>query len=193
MNFDSKWTLFLDRDGVINKKIEGDYVKDWNQFVFCDGVLIALKKLAEVFFRIIIVTNQRGIGKKIMTVEQLNEIHQKMLDQIFLIGGKIDKIYYCPNKLDSATCRKPNIGMGLNAKLDFPEIDFSKSIMVGDSISDMEFGKKLRMKSVFISSENRSALNSERNLEFDLRFNSLLDFAQNLHLIDIYKLGDLND
>lgn len=170
------WTLFLDRDGVINKKLENDYVKNWNQFVFCDGSLTAIKKLAEVFFKIIIVTNQRGIGKKLMTVEQLDVIHQNMVNKIILAGGRIDKIYFCEDKNDSSDCRKPNTGMGLKAKIDFPEIDFEKSIMVGDSISDIEFAKKLGMKSVYIL--NKLNLNIGMKVDPDYRFYSLLDFSQ---------------
>ena len=181
------WTLFLDRDGVINKKLESDYVKNWDQFVFCDGSLTALKKIAEVFSKVIIVTNQRGIGKKLMTVEQLEIIHQKMVKEINFAGGRIDKIYFCEDENDSAICRKPNIGMGLNAKVDFPEIDFAKSIMVGDSISDIQFAKNLGIKSGYIS--NKIELKTEEKVDSDFRFNSLLDFSQRLHLCDLGKLS----
>ncbi len=184
MNLNSNLTLFLDRDGVINKKLENDYVKNWNQFVFCDGSLTAIKKLSEVFSKIILVTNQRGVGKKIMTLEQLEEIHQKMSNEIFKAGGRIDKIYYCVDNFDSADCRKPNTGMGLIAKRDFPEINFDKSIMVGDSISDMIFAKRLGMKSVYISSTNNYDLELKENAIFDLKFNSLFDFAQKIHLLN---------
>lgn len=184
MDLDSKWTLFLDRDGVINKKLENDYVKNWDQFVFCDGSLTAIKKLAKVFFKIIIVTNQRGIGKKLMTVEQLDVIHQNMVNKIILAGGRIDKIFFCEDKFDSAVCRKPNTGMGLNAKKDFPEINFAKSIMVGDSISDMIFAKRLKMKSVYISSVDKSDLDVKEKSLIDFKFDSLFDFAQKIHLLN---------
>jgi len=152
LNIDKDWTLFLDRDGVINHKIENDYVRNWNQFKFLPNVLKAIRGLYKIFGKIIIVTNQRGIGKKLMTEEDLREIHRNMLLEILRTGGKIDKIYYCPCNIDdNCKCRKPNIGMALQVKKDFPEIDFSKSIMLGDSLSDMEFGKKLGMLTILVS------------------------------------------
>ena len=140
---DTSWSLFLDRDGVINKKLEDDYVKSWDEFSFKVGTLEALAELRKVFGHIFIVTNQRGVGLGKMTEEVLNEIHSNMLFEIEEASGKIDKVYYCVDTDNNSPYRKPNIGMGLMAKQDFPEIDFSKSIMVGDSISDMEFGEKL--------------------------------------------------
>jgi len=152
LNIDKGWTLFLDRDGVINYKIENDYVKNWSQFKFLPDALIAIKGLSKIFDKIIIVTNQRGIGRGLMTEEDLWEIHRAMLIGISKAGGKIDKIYYCPCDIDdNSRCRKPNIGMALKSKKDFPEIDFSKSIMIGDSLSDMEFGKKSGMLTINIS------------------------------------------
>jgi D-glycero-D-manno-heptose 1,7-bisphosphate phosphatase len=140
-NLDTNWSLFLDRDGVINEKLDNDYVKNWDEFVFKEGVLEAIRDLYKIFAHIFIVTNQRGVGLGKMTEVELNELHHKMLVSIEENSGKTDKIYYCRNTEDSSLYRKPNIGMGLLAKQDFPEIEFSKSIMVGDSISDMEFGK----------------------------------------------------
>jgi D-glycero-D-manno-heptose 1,7-bisphosphate phosphatase len=144
------WTLFLDRDGVINYKIDNDYVQRWEDFKFIEGSLDALCGLRIIFSRIIIVTNQRGVGKGLMSITQLREIHDKMLRRIEECSGRIDKVYYCTEIFADATCRKPNTGMAILAQIEFPKIDFTRSIMVGDSISDMEFGKRLGMKTVFI-------------------------------------------
>jgi D-glycero-D-manno-heptose 1,7-bisphosphate phosphatase len=184
INVKSSWSLFLDRDGVINEKIENDYVKNFEEFVFCEGSLLAIKLLSNIFTKIILVTNQRGVGKKLMTLEQLEEIHQKMSNEIFKAGGRIDKIYYCVDSLDSSDCRKPNTGMGLIAKKDFPDINFDKSIMVGDSISDMIFAKRLGMKCVYVSSMDNHDLNLEEKIDFNFKFNSLFDFAQKIHLLN---------
>ncbi len=178
------YTLFLDRDGVINKKLESDYVKVWDEFVFCEGALLAIELLSKIFTKIILVTNQRGVGKKIMTLEHLEDIHKKMSNEIFKAGGRIDKIYYCIDNLDSSDFRKPNTGMGMTAKKDFPEINFDKAIMVGDSISDMIFANRLGMKSVYISSTNNYDLGLKDNAVFDFKFNSLFDFAQKIHLLN---------
>lgn len=149
---DSTWTLFLDRDGVINKNIDGGYVLDWEQFEFLPGVLETLPKLAKLFPRIIVVTNQQCIAKGLLTEEGLQEIHQNMMNMVELNGGRIDAVYYAPDMAaPNNNLRKPRNGMAFLARNDFPEIDFSKSVMVGDKVSDMEFGKSTGMITVYLS------------------------------------------
>ncbi|MBI1305846.1 MAG: HAD-IIIA family hydrolase [Bacteroidetes bacterium] len=149
---DKSWTLFLDRDGVINVNRDNDYVKSWEEFEFIGGSLEAIKYFSEVFGRIVVVTNQQGIGKGLMTDEDLSVIHTNMLESISNAGGRIDKIYYCPELAETKPkCRKPETGMGLQAKKDFPEIEFNTSIMVGDSEKDMNFAERLGMKKFFVN------------------------------------------
>ena len=145
-------TLFLDRDGVINDEIRDGYVLRPDMFRFSEGVLTAMPLLARRFNRILVVTNQRCIGRGLLTTEGLNEIHRQMLEQITQRGGRIDRIYFCPDEESNSPCRKPGTGMGLQAKLDFPEINFTESVMVGNTLSDMQFGKSLGMQTVFIPS-----------------------------------------
>ena len=176
---DDSWTLFLDRDGVINKKLPGDYVKTWNEFYFLPGVTDAIPLFNGLFGYTLIVTNQQGIGKEIMTKEDLRSIHDQMLEEIHLNGGQIDEIYYCPDlAIHDPLCRKPNPGMALEAKNHFPKIDFKKAIMVGDSASDMKFGKTLGMKTVFIGSNSMAIDPSESAV--DLYCESLLELAKKL-------------
>lgn len=152
LQIDNTWTLFLDRDGVINKKIDKSYVLNWDEFEFMDGVLETMPKLAKLFPRIVVVTNQQCIAKGLITEEGLNEIHQNMMNMIELNGGRIDAVYYAPDmESESNTLRKPKNGMAFLAKNDFPEIDFSKCIMVGDKLSDMKFGKSVNMTTFCIS------------------------------------------
>ena len=107
-----------------------------------------------------------------MTFDDLEIVHLKMLEGIHAVGGRIDKIYYCPHlESDDCSCRKPRPGMALQAQNDFPEIDFTKSIMVGDGIHDIIFGHKLGMKTVFITSETIS------DPLADFQLNSLAEFA----------------
>ena len=162
MEIDKTWTLFLDRDGVINKKRENDYVKNWKEFSFIKGSLEAISFLSKVFGKIIIVTNQRGVGRGIMKEEDLILIHQRMSDQIELNFGKIDKIYYCTDVSDLSSNRKPNPGMGLQALSDFPEINFEKSIMIGDSQSDILFGHNLGMN-CFLVLDTQNTFNHNKN------------------------------
>lgn len=169
MEIDKSWTLFLDRDGVINEKREGDYVKNWDEFSFIEGTIKAIAILSRFFGKIIIVTNQRGVGKNIMSLSDLHYIHKKMINEINLNFGRIDKIYYSIDIDDAALNRKPNIGMGLMAKVDYPSIEFNKSLIVGDSQSDLQFGKNLGMHTIYVGKV-------DNNLQ-KLRFKSLYDFA----------------
>lgn len=145
-------TLFLDRDGVINRRLPGAYVRSWEEFTFLDGVLPALAALRPFFKYIVIVTNQQGIAKGLMTEDDLEGIHRRMLAAIRENGGAVSAVYHCP---DAATvrpnCRKPGPAMARQAQRDFPDIDFRRSIMIGDSRSDMEFGKGLGMHTVLVS------------------------------------------
>ena len=149
---DTSWSIFLDRDGVINERIPGAYLRDWSQFGFRPTVLDTLAKFNTLFNRIFVVTNQQGIGKQLMTEQDLQGLHQKMLEAIESNNGRIDQIYYCPDlKSKAGNCRKPNPTMGLQAQKEFPEIDFSRSIIVGDSISDIEFGHRLGMQTILVT------------------------------------------
>ncbi|MCL4161429.1 UNVERIFIED_CONTAM: hypothetical protein GTU68_032924, partial [Idotea baltica] len=147
VSWDSSWALFLDRDGVINRKLPEAYVRYWEEFEFLPGVLENIQVLTSYFAYTFLVTNQQGIGKGLMDEKMLKGIHQKMENNILEYGGKLDAIYYCPHLASNlaCTCRKPQSGMALKAKEEFPKIDFSKSLMVGDADTDMVFGKNLGM------------------------------------------------
>ena len=178
LNVDKTWTLFLDRDGVINKHLPDDYVKTWDEFTFNEGVFETLKMLAQRVGRIIIVTNQQGIGKGLMTEDDLQQIHIKMLHEIKVHGGRIDAVFHAPHKVgeDVYELRKPNIGMALKAKQLFNEINFTKSIMVGDTASDMLFGKNAGMKTVFV---NKTLVHQNLNYEVvDFEISALCDLIK---------------
>lgn len=166
------WTLFLDRDGVINVRIIDGYVTKIEEFEFLPNVIEALKIFKEKFKYIIVATNQQGVGKGIMKFEDVETVHQFMAQQVADNGGKIDKVYFCPQlKSVPDNYRKPSPKMAYFAKNDFPDIDLSKSIMIGDMNSDIEFGKNAGMKTIFIG-------DNELNLTPDDRFETLYDFAK---------------
>ena len=176
---DRTWTLFLDRDGVINIEKEQSYVLHYGEFVFYEGVKEALRICTEAFGRIVIVTNQRGVGKGMMTKADLQDIHDRMITAIAEAGGRIDRIYFEDSLEDTHPRRKPNPGMGYDAKRDLPDVDFSRSMMVGNNLSDMEFGRSLGMYTVFVRTTNPDQPLSDPSI--DLAFNSLYDFAKHLH------------
>ena len=138
------WCLFLDRDGVINTRIVGGYVRDWSEYTFEPGALKALAVLARWAPRIVVVTNQQGVGKGIMSSCALTVIHDRMRRAVADAGGRIDAVQFCPHLAsDDCDCRKPNIGMPERYLSAHPEIDASLSVMVGDTDSDIELGRRL--------------------------------------------------
>ena len=147
--------LFLDRDGVLNKHLLGDYVRHWGMWEWLPGVLETMPRLAARYKRIFLISNQQGVGKGLMTEEDLEDIHRHMMADIQAAGGRIDRIYTC-TELESAQSpnRKPEIGMALQAQKDFPEVDFHRSVMVGDNITDMLFAQKARMRAIYITKNN---------------------------------------
>lgn len=139
--------LFLDRDGILNKHLLGDYVRNWSMWEWLPGILEAMPVLAKRFKRIFIVTNQQGVGKGLMTEADLEDVHRHMLADIEAAGGRIDRVYVCTAlESEKSPNRKPEIGMALQAQRDFPEVDFHRSVMVGDSKSDELFAQRSRMR-----------------------------------------------
>lgn len=132
-------TLLLDRDGVINRWLPGDYVTSWDKFTFLPGILESLRKWAGHFRHIFLVTNQRGVGKGRMTQEQLEAVHARMLAEIAAAGGRIDGIYLCTALSDDDPRRKPNRGMFNEILAAYPEVRPEKTVMLGDSRYDREF------------------------------------------------------
>jgi histidinol-phosphate phosphatase family protein len=172
-HIDESWTLFLDRDGVVNQRIMDGYVQSWEGFHLLPGVLESMAVFSHAFGKIIMVTNQQGVGKKLMDEAALSQIHEHLKMKVQQAGGRLDAIYYCPDLASKPdNCRKPGIAMALQAKKDFPEIDFSKSIMVGDSESDMQFGKNAGMYTVFVGEHEISGGNP------DLCVGNLFEFSQ---------------
>lgn len=152
-------TIFLDRDGVINRKRDDDYVKHWGEFAFLPGVKEALQILTEQNYRLIVVTNQRGIARGWMTEAAVQDVHARMLAEI--APAQIAAIYCCPHDNDQCDCRKPKTGLFRQAQRDFPDIDFAKSILIGDSLSDMEAGAALGCRNILIGPPNSKAANYE--------------------------------
>jgi len=177
-SINNSWTLFLDRDGVINRRIPGEYIKNVGEFEFLPGSLEVMPLLREKFGRLFIVTNQKGVGKGLMTAQDLEEVHAYMLAAFAEKGVVPDGVYAATAaKLTDTSNHKPNPGMALQAQTAFPKVDFSKSVMVGDSLTDMEFGLRLDMRTVLVAGkfEDEAGL---RDLEVDLRVGNLAEFGR---------------
>ncbi len=171
------WTLFLDRDGVINHDLS-PYTLNAGQFEFYDGVVESIKKFSRIFKYILVATNQRGVGRKLMTEDDLLGIHDKMKNGIIEGGGRLEKIYYCTSVDNNHPERKPNPGMALRAMKDYPDIIPAQSIMVGNNISDMEFGRSAGMHTILLSTTGVKVKLPDPLVDF--QFRTLAEFASAL-------------
>jgi D-glycero-D-manno-heptose 1,7-bisphosphate phosphatase len=150
-------TVFLDRDGTLNVKApEGDYVTSAERFEWLPGAREAVGLLSGAGLRVIVVTNQRGIALGRMTEDDLAAIHRHMLDDLEVEGGRVDGIYHCPHEADTCDCRKPAIGMFLQAQRDFPEIRFERSAVIGDSGSDMLAARRIGAIPIYVGDPQNS-------------------------------------
>lgn len=151
----NKKIIFLDRDGVINKKPpRGEYVKKWDEFEFLPGVIDGIKILNKKGYKIYIITNQAGIGRGLMAEYDLKDIHKKMEEEFKKNDAEINGIYYCPHEMnEGCECRKPKPGMFLQAAKEH-NFNLKDSILIGDEERDFLVGKTIKCKNIFIVKEN---------------------------------------
>jgi D-glycero-D-manno-heptose 1,7-bisphosphate phosphatase len=169
-------TIFLDRDGVLNEKMpEGSYVRVWSDFRVLPGAPAAVARLNRAGIRILVVSNQRGIALGLYSEADVQAIHASLQEVLMADGAHVDAFYICPHDKERCNCRKPLPGMFEQAQHDFPDITATTSVMIGDSLSDIEFGKRLGMRTVFIEgdAERRKAGAEAAAENADLRFPSL--------------------
>lgn len=176
-NINASWTLFIDRDGVVNDEKHLDYINKWDEFKFYEGVKEAFKIFNKKFGTIVMITNQRGVAKGLTKIDELHVIHKNMLQEIEEAGGRIDNVYVC-TEMESEN-RKPNTGMGLQAIRDFPQIDVSKSIMIGNTLSDMKFGRNLKVAiNIFLPTTRKEVPLDHQDIDFV--FDDLISVAKAL-------------
>ena len=176
-------TVFLDRDGVINEKMpEGHYVTKWEEFRLLPGVDEAIAHLNRAGVRVIVVSNQRGVALGLYSAQVVQSIHTALQQLLQSSGGHVDAFYFCPHDKKACDCRKPLPGMFHQAQRDFPDIAAENSIMIGDSLSDIEFAHRLGMRAVFIDGDpTRQKPGAAKAGELaDARFPSLKDAADAL-------------
>lgn len=127
--------IFLDRDGTIN--IEKNYLYKIQDFEFISGAEKAIKIINDLEYKVIVITNQSGVSRGFFNEQNLIILHEYINNQLFKIAAKIDKFYYCPHSdKDFCECRKPKLGMYLEAVKEF-NINLKHSYIIGDKISDI--------------------------------------------------------
>ena len=186
-------TVFLDRDGVLNEKMpEGRYVTSWNDFHLLPGVAGAIQKLNQAGVRVLVVSNQRGIALGLYTIETVRGIHDALQNLLKSQEARIDGFYFCPHDRGQCNCRKPLPGLFEQAVADFPDIDPMTSAMLGDSLSDIEFGRRVGMRAIFLEgdvSRQKPGAQTARDLA-DMHFSSLPEAVDalledcSLHAVD---------
>ncbi len=167
------YTLFLDRDGVINEPIVDDYARKPADFILCEGAIDALNELKVIFKRVIVVTNQQGVGRGVMSERDLEDVHLKMYDSMKDAGVEyFDAAFFAPYLRDANhTWRKPSNGMYMKTLDYFDDLDFDKAIMVGDSPGDMALADTVGLLKVKISNPQFNFDNQ------DVQFDSLKAFV----------------
>lgn len=157
--------VFLDRDGVINKCAPPhDYIKKWDEFIFLPFVIDAIRELNIAGYKVIIVSNQRGIARGIMTQDNVDKIHCNMQHELSENNAMIDYIFVCPHEKGVCDCRKPKIGLFVKAE-QYYDIDKKKSFMIGDSFSDIWAGNAYGVHTIFIGDKFLAAEFSCANLK----------------------------
>ncbi len=144
-------TLFFDRDGVINYNApQNGYVREWKDFIFIPGARGAIRKLTQAGYRIIVLTNQAGIARGLLTEQQLTDIHDTMVNEIVSTGGKIQAVYYCPHAPDAdCHCRKPKPGMLIRAARQH-DVEISSTYFIGDSLTDIAAGNAVGAHTILV-------------------------------------------
>ncbi len=155
-----KKALFLDRDGVINKEI--NYLHTIEEFEFIPEIFDICRFYSHHGFSIFVVTNQAGIARGYYSTGDFLKLNEWMLSQFENKGVHIEKIYFCPHHPEitgPCSCRKPNPGMILNAAGEF-EIDLTRSLLIGDKISDLEAGYNAGISNCFLIDEMIRSINN---------------------------------
>jgi histidinol-phosphate phosphatase family protein len=175
---DKTWTLFLDRDGVVNERIIDGYVMDSKDLILTQNLIAALQILKTHFGKIFIVSNQQCIGKGMCTEQTIANVHAHLNDLLLSNKILIQEFLVCPHKAtDHCNCRKPKPGLALKAQEKYPNITFEKSVVVGDMLSDLQFGRTLGMTTVYVG--NSDVPNFDLIKEnADFIFKNLYEFAK---------------
>ncbi len=143
-------TVFLDRDGVINRHRPGDYVKSWDEFQFLPGARRAIARLTTAGFRLFVVTNQACVGKEIVSWAAMQDIHARMTREVARAGGRIEAVLCCPHLADAGCgCRKPAPGLLTRAREEYG-VDLTRAILVGDSVKDVQAAAAVEMPAIMV-------------------------------------------
>lgn len=154
--------IFLDRDGVINRRIIDGYVTAWEQFEFLPDVLDALRLLRENSYEVIVVSNQAGVGKGLIDPDVLEDITRRFTALVEAHGGQIRDVYYCPHREeDGCGCRKPEIGLLVKAQAKHG-FNFAHTFLIGDAESDLIAAARVGCPAILVKSDAAASISAEQ-------------------------------
>lgn len=172
--------VILDRDGVINEESD-EYIKTDSEWVPIEGSIEAIARLCQADYRVIVVTNQSGIARGLLTIEDLHAIHERMHQAVANGGGRIEAIFICPHKPDDdCDCRKPRPGM-LHSVMDRLDIELAGVPLVGDSLRDVQSAMVVGASPVLVrTGHGARTIEQNRHLENVQVFDDLASFVDDL-------------
>lgn len=174
--------VFLDRDGVLNRNPRhGQFVTSWEEFELLPGVEDAVAELNRAGRKVIVITNQRGIALGLYSSQDLEQMHDRLRQRLAEYGARLDAIYVCPHDDGQCNCRKPLTGLFEQAFQDFPAARPENSVIVGDSLCDIEAGSRLGMRTVLLTGKDETLAEVKRAAALaTLSVASLAEFVQRL-------------
>lgn len=179
-------TIVLDRDGVINEDSD-DYIKSPDEWHPIAGSMQAIARLNHAGYRVVIATNQSGVGRGLYSIETLGEIHSKMCQKLQEAGGSVEAIFYCPHiPEDDCDCRKPKPGLFLDIEKRLGK-SLEGSYAVGDSARDLEAAKAVKMVPILVKTGK-----GERTIASSKKLNDVLKFSDLSTFVDALIAGKLN-
>lgn len=168
-------TIILDRDGVINQDSDA-FIKTPDEWIPIPGSLEAIARLNRAGYRVVVATNQSGLTRGLFDLEALAAIHHKMESALQQLGGKLDGVYYCPHGPDDdCTCRKPKPGLLLQIAKE-KNIDLGRTILVGDSLRDLQAAIAVGVKPVLVLTGK--GMKTAAELSYELNIETYRDLAE---------------
>ena len=154
--------VFVDRDGVVNHDVIGGYITRWEDFKFHDAVLAGLKRLTQAGYKIVLISNQAGVGDGVYSEKTLKQIHEKMLQVFKKEGIQLNGSYFCLHgKNAGCECRKPKTGLFVEAARNGILFDKSATFFIGDKVTDIEAGKSFGLRTILVRTGYGSDAESE--------------------------------
>jgi len=176
--------VILDRDGVINEDSD-EFIKSPDEWIPIPGSLESIAQLNRAGYRIIVITNQSGLGRKLFDIRTLNKIHEKMFQHLALTGGHIESILFCPHTPDdNCDCRKPKTGLFIELKKRL-NLSLENVYAVGDSLRDLQAARNAGAIPILVcTGKGERTLKENQDMQDIQVYTNLAEFTEKLLLAE---------